>query len=479
MSATTSTAGKRGQLPRQSPGRIGTRGLARVVVVAAVAFDALILLIGCVASAGHILDVGLDMLAWTLAAGVVGFAAIQTPAGPQLGMDMPVLLAAGYVLGPIPAGLVAVAGYVDVRELRGEITVERAMFNRAQTSLSVMAATGVFSLVGTPADRWPAAPLAALAAVGIDCIVNYVMVASVMVLHERVPPRASLGRLRLGSLAAFAATYFCFGLLSLLLAEVYVLVGAWGLLLFATPLVLARQALATSQKLDGAERRLGIQTQALRQASDRLADERRDERLTIAAELHDDVLPPLFRVHLLGQVLRQQLATGQLLAMEDDLPALIRATDEASEVLREQIRSLRSSPLGTHGLSRTLLLLVRQLAMESNVTFQEEIDEVRATPVVELLAYQIAREALRNAIQHSQAAFIRLLLLREEDRFRLVVEDDGCGFMPNQVDESRHFGIALMRERVDLAGGVLQIDSAPGGGTRLVVRLPLTDPITT
>lgn len=479
MAATTSTAGGTSSLPRQSPGRHGARGLARAAVLASIGLDMLILGIGCVGSATSILHAGPDMLVWIIAAAVVGLAAIDTPAGPQLGLDMPVLLAAGYVLGPIPAGIVAFAGYIDIRELRGEITVERALFNRAQTSLSVMAATGAFWLLGGTVGQWPRAFIAALVAVGVDGFVNYVMVAGVMTLHERVRPTASLGRLRVGPLIGFGFTYACFGLLSLLLAEVYVVVGAWGLLLFATAVVLARQALATGQRLDGAERRLKVQSHALRQASNRVVDERRDERLTIASELHDDVLPPLFRVHLLGQVLRQQLATGQLLAMEDDFPALIRATDEASDVLREQIRNLRSSPLGTRGLSRTLVLLVRQLEMETNLAFHQEIDEVRATPVVELLAYQIAREALRNAVQHSGASSVRLLLLKEEDRFRLVVEDDGHGFTQSLVDESKHFGVALMRERVDLAGGVLRIESSPEAGTRVVVRLPMTDPITT
>ena len=63
-----------------------------------------------------------------------------------------------------------------------------------------------------------------------------------------------------------------------------------------------------------------------------------------AAGLHDDLLPRLFRVHLLGQVLRQQLATGQLLAMEDDLPTLIRATEEASETAQSQIAPASSVP---------------------------------------------------------------------------------------------------------------------------------------
>jgi protein-histidine pros-kinase len=53
------------------------------------------------------------------------------------------------------------------------------------------------------------------------------------------------------------------------------------------------------------------------------------------------------------------------------------------------------------------------------------------------------------------------------------VEDDGIGFDPALVDESRHFGIALIRERVELAGGVFQVDARPGRGTRLVARLPL------
>jgi signal transduction histidine kinase len=55
---------------------------------------------------------------------------------------------------------------------------------------------------------------------------------------------------------------------------------------------------------------------------------------------------------------------------------------------------------------------------------------------------------------------------------RLMVEDDGAGFQPDLVDENLHFGLQLIRERVELAGGVLVVDSAPGAGTRIVVRLP-------
>ncbi|MGZ8625309.1 MAG: sensor histidine kinase [Actinomycetota bacterium] len=203
-----------------------------------------------------------------------------------------------------------------------------------------------------------------------------------------------------------------------------------------------------------------------------MAEERRDERIAVAAGLHDDVLPPLVRVHLLGQVLRHELATGQLLALEDDLPALLQATDDASEAIRNQIRSLRTSTVGISGLARSLESLVRQLDFESPCACSAELDDVRGAPVVELLAYQIARECLRNAVQHAEASTVRLSLLGDGESLTVAVQDDGRGFVPALVDDNRHFGLALMRERVALAGGMLDIESAPGAGTRVIARLP-------
>lgn len=413
-----------------------------------------------------------EVLLWACTAAAIGLAAIQLSGGAQLGLDMPVLLAAGYVLGPIPAGLIAFAGYVDVREFRGAITVDRALFNRAQTSMSVMAATALFRAVSAEASVWPAAVIGALLAVSLDALINVAMVAGVMALHQRVSPAAALSRLRLGSAAGFIGTYGSFGLLSLLLAETYLTVGPWALLLFMTPAVLARKAFTQALRLELAERDIRVQRHALRQASGSMADERRDERLAIAADLHDDILPPLFRVHLIGQVLRQELATGQLLAMEDDLPELLRATDEASGALRSLIRDLRVSPLGSGGLAHTLGLLIGQMKLDTTAGFVADLEEVEGSPVVELLAYQIAREALRNALRHSKALQIQVSLKREEDDIRLVVEDDGIGFTPATVDADRHFGLALMRERVELGGGILWVDSVPGSGTRVVARLP-------
>jgi signal transduction histidine kinase len=161
--------------------------------------------------------------------------------------------------------------------------------------------------------------------------------------------------------------------------------------------------------------------------------------------------------------------------MEDDLPELLRATDDASNTLRSVIRDLRHSPVGAGGLAHTLHLLVRELEGSATVAFETEIEEVRGKPVVELLVYQIAREALRNAMKYSAASRIKIALRQDGDDIRLNVDDNGSGFSPHLVDASRHFGLALMRERIELAGGALQVDSAIGMGTRLFARLPSAD----
>jgi signal transduction histidine kinase len=158
--------------------------------------------------------------------------------------------------------------------------------------------------------------------------------------------------------------------------------------------------------------------------------------------------------------------------MEDDLPELLRATDEASGTIRTLIRDLRLSPLGAGGLAHTLHLLVRDLESETEMSLLAELEDARATPVIELLTYQVAREALRNALRYSKGLSVHVALRRDSDVIRLLVEDDGCGFTPDAVDQAHHFGLALMRERVELAGGILQIDSSPGKGTRVLARLP-------
>lgn len=140
--------------------------------------------------------------------------------------------------------------------------------------------------------------------------------------------------------------------------------------------------------------------------------------------------------------------------------------------MRVLIRDLKTSSLGSGGLAGTLRLLASQLDSESDARVQLNLDEVRGSPLVQLLAYQVGREALRNAVRHSGARNILIRLTEDHGELRLVVKDDGRGFLVRAVDRGSHFGLDLMRARAELAGGACYIASEPGHGTRVTIRLP-------
>jgi len=452
---------------------LGSHPAAQGLVAATIALDVGVLAAGVVAARASFLTSGWDLIAWAVAVAVVGAASLSFESGSQLGLDMPLLLAAGFIFGPIVGGAIAVIAYVDSREFRREVSIRRALFNRAQTSLSVIAAAAAFTAVAGNAESWPSVFLGAVLAVGIDCLINYGVVAGVLALHDRVPYSAALSQLHFGSPIEFAATWAAFGLLSLTLVETYETAGAWALVVFSVPLLLARQALASGRRLDKANRRIVTQSEALRTASATLVDERRDERLALAAGIHDELLPALFEVHLMGQVLRQDLASGQLLALEEDLPELLRATNTASESTRTLIRGLRESPIGSAGLVETLRTLADFFRLESGIRIELQVrSEAHGPQRYQFLVYQVAREAIRNAVRHARPNVIRVSLEGDQKHIGLVVEDDGLGFVPAVVDRNKHFGLELMRERVELAGGLLRVDSTLGTGTRVSIRIP-------
>jgi signal transduction histidine kinase len=391
----------------------------------------------------------------------------------ELTMSLPILLAAAFVFPPPLAGLLGYAGTLDVREFRREITILRGFFNRSQIALSVFAASLVFQDLGGSVGNWPLVVMAGFAALVADMVVNNGLTIIGFHLLTKEPlhnlVRNIYGR---GRPLPFLLGYACFGLLAVLLATVYSSAAEWGLIAFVIPVFLARQMFERDRQLLEASDALAVKERLLLTVSERIAEERRDERLSVAAGLHDEVLPPLYKVHLLGQVLRQELADGRLLELEGDLPGLVEATSRASEAIRVLIGGLRHSPLGPRGAPGTLLLLARQLETESRTRFELRVGEVAAAPLIQLLAYQVAREAMVNAVRHSGAETVRVVLMQDDRFVRLVVEDDGSGFDPSRVDRGSHFGLQLMKERVELVGGVFQLVAMPGHGTQIVARLP-------
>lgn len=390
-----------------------------------------------------------------------------------MSFSLPILLAAAFLFPPELVGLLALVASTDPREIRGTVSLGHAVFNRTQVAASASLAAATFGAVGGRVGEWPFFLVAALVAVAVDVTINVILVLVASRLREKQPAREIFGKMTFGEPSVFFAAYVSFGLVAVFLAQAYASGGAWSLLSFGIPSFVARLAFLKASEARMLSDAVADKTRALAHVTKRTVDERKDERLSIASGLHDEVLPPLFKVHLLGNVIRDDLASGRLLSLEEDVPDLLDAVSKAMAAGRDLIRQLRYSTLGSSGLSQTLQLLVRQLEQESLARVHVDVVEsVGGTPLTELLTYQVAREALRNAIRHANCRNVWLGVVRDGDLIRLIVTDDGDGFDPMTVDSRHHFGIQLMRERVELAGGVLQIDSMPSRGTSVVARLP-------
>jgi two-component system, NarL family, sensor kinase len=93
-------------------------------------------------------------------------------------------------------------------------------------------------------------------------------------------------------------------------------------------------------------------------------------------------------------------------------------------------------------------------------------------PRVEVALYRVCQEALTNAARHARASRVTVRLVATPEAVRLVVMDDGDGFDPSSATDDRH-GIVGMRERVEMLGGSLRIESSPEEGTRIEVAVPL------
>jgi signal transduction histidine kinase len=472
MSATATNANRPGgarmlQRPNEA---FSFRVLSIVVFLAAASILVLIFL---QSGAGEIRP---QTLGWILLVCLASLVPVPTGRGAELSMDLPILLAAAIVFGPAIAGAIAFLGAVDPREWRREVSVWMAAYNRAQIALSVIAASLAFHALGGRLGLWPWTALAGLIALTIDSFVNYSLVAVASALKQRHEFKESLMAMRFGEPRVFIPTYVSFGFLGVLAAEAYQSIGLVGVLAFVGPVLLAREAFIHRTQLESFARSLGVRTAAMQKVDLQIAEERRDERGVLAGEIHDEVLPPLFKVHLMGQVLRRDLESGRLLDLDEDLPELLHATEVAQDAIRSVLRNLRASSLGPSGLNSTLELLVRSVEAETDAAVRLKMEDVGGTPLVQLLLYRIAREALRNSVKHASAHNITIRLWDEGDAIRMTIADDGLGFDPERVDPDAHFGLQLMRERVVAFGGEIEIESQRGRGTNIYVGIT-KDPI--
>jgi signal transduction histidine kinase len=288
-----------------------------------------------------------------------------------------------------------------------------------------------------------------------------------------MPPLRVIRELRVGRLTDFVVSYFILAVFGLVLAKVFTIeeVGFYAVPAFVIPSLLARQMFFRSKALEEAHTELKDREQVLRALSNRMAEERQDERQQIAAYLHDDLAQLLFRLSIQVDVARRHLESGKLADTEKVLNEIKDTKNRTSDRIRALIRDLHRSPLGRAGLAEALHGFIVETGRDSDVDFHTDIDEVELPAPIALLLYHIAREGVMNALKHAEASNMWLSVKSTDDEVTMILRDDGVGYDTTAPEPEGHFGLTMMRERATVAGSY-DVSSAPGEGTTITVRFP-------
>lgn len=214
--------------------------------------------------------------------------------------------------------------------------------------------------------------------------------------------------------------------------------------------------------------------------SRQLLDSQEQERQRIAAELHDS----------LGQSLLI-IKNRSFLALDsfDDTEAAREQVEEISEAsahaiqeVREIAYNLRPYKMERFGLTKTLQAMCQQAERTSGIHFATELKNIDGlfSKEAELNLYRVVQESVNNILRHSRATEARLTIERHEREVRMKIEDNGQGFSMADAQKTRHnpqsggFGLIGMAERVRLVGGAYELDSTPGLGTTITVKLTIS-----
>jgi two-component system CheB/CheR fusion protein len=203
-----------------------------------------------------------------------------------------------------------------------------------------------------------------------------------------------------------------------------------------------------------------------------------EERRHIARELHDQLGQDLTGLILGIKALHDSISA--------DAPALARITQLQAMAVQigQEVRSLavqlRPSVLDDLGLDLALSNYVEQWSARAHVAVDlhtSGLDGERLPLALETTLYRLVQEALTNVLKHARATEVSVIIERQSDEVRLIVEDDGGGFStpPASSDPNTtpQLGLIGMQERVALHAGALTVESAPGSGTTIFARIPL------
>jgi signal transduction histidine kinase len=226
--------------------------------------------------------------------------------------------------------------------------------------------------------------------------------------------------------------------------------------------------------------RLFIQSQLtqkkLRHLARQILTAQEDERREISRELHDEVVQTLVGINVELAALGKGASKG-VRALKAKIAHTQRLVGKSVSAVHEFARELRPAALDDLGLIPALQAFMKTVAKRKSMKIRlSAFAEIEKLEIVDrTVLYRVAQEALTNVRKHAEASLVRVNITKNAGGVCLEIHDNGKSFEVPQsasVRNNSRLGLLRMRERVEMVGGTLAIESAPGHGTTVRAQLP-------
>lgn len=205
----------------------------------------------------------------------------------------------------------------------------------------------------------------------------------------------------------------------------------------------------------------------------KLLELQEDDRQRIAADLHDTVLQNLTLV-MHNLELSSKFIDYDPIRAKLELESNRKLVKNTIEDIRATIFDLRPMQFNDFGFKRTLENQINNYKSRTNIEIHYDIDELENISNIYLITiFRVTQELMINAIKHSKGTKLFITISRNDNGIKVYVSDNGVGMTYSQDNLSNHFGLKILKERVEIIGGTVKVDSSETKGTQVCVEIPL------
>lgn len=202
----------------------------------------------------------------------------------------------------------------------------------------------------------------------------------------------------------------------------------------------------------------------------KILDIQENERKRIARDLHDTTLQSI--THVIHQLeLSEMQMDKDIIGAKLELMSARQNLKNVISEIRNLIFDLRPMSFDDLGLKETFENFIDIIKSYSHFEIISEIDDIKGSDYFLISVYRIAREALVNALKHSGGNKIYFVCKENGDSLKILIEDNGQGFIQDNLQKNNHYGLDVMKERVALLKGTLDIIFDEG--TKVIVNIPV------